>query len=64
MERIWIKEATSYLNQSVRLGGWVETRRDHGKIIFIDLRDRTSKVQLGFLPQDKEVYELAETNIN
>ena len=60
MERIWIKEATSYLNQSVRLGGWVDTRRDHGKIIFIDLRDRTSKVQLVFLPQDKEVYELAE----
>ncbi len=60
MERIWIKEATSRLNQSVRLGGWVDTRRDHGKIIFIDLRDRTSKVQLVFLPQDKEVYELAE----
>jgi len=60
MERIWIKEATSYLNQSVRLGGGVDTRRDHGKIIFIDLRDRTSKVQLVFLPQDKEVYELAE----
>ena len=60
MERIWIKEATSYLNQSVRLGGWVDTRRDHGKIIFIDLRDRTSQVQLVFLPQDKEVYELAE----
>jgi len=60
MERIWIKEATSRLNQSVRLGGWVDTRRDHGKIIFIDLRDRTSQVQLVFLPQDKEVYELAE----
>lgn len=59
MERIWIKEATSHLNQNVRLGGWVDTRRDHGKIIFIDLRDRTSKVQLVFLPQDKEVYELA-----
>ena len=35
MERIWIKEATSYLNQSVRLGGWVDTREIMEKLFLL-----------------------------
>ncbi len=40
--------------------GWVDTRRDHGKLIFIDLRDRSGVTQVVFMPKDKELHSLAE----
>lgn len=46
MERKLVEETPSLVGQSVRLCGWVDRRRDHGKIIFIDLRDRTGRVQI------------------
>jgi len=60
MSRLWIKDTLQYLNQEVSLYGWVNSRRDHGKIIFIDLRDKTGIVQLVFSPDKKGVYELAD----
>jgi len=59
MSRLWIKNTPQFVNQEVSLYGWVNSRRDHGKIIFIDLRDKTGIVQLVFLPDKKETYELA-----
>jgi len=41
--------------------GWVATRRDHGKIIFIDLRDASGVAQVVFVPKDKALYQLAYT---
>jgi len=40
----------AYLSHQVHLAGWVDTRRDHGNLIFIDLRDRTGIMQLVISP--------------
>ncbi len=61
MKRIFNQEAKDLINQEVVLAGWVNSRRDHGQIIFIDLRDRTGLMQLVFSPSEKEVYKLADT---
>lgn len=51
----------SFLNKNISLCGWVNKRRDHGNLIFIDLRDRSGLVQLVFNPDYKQAHELAHT---
>jgi aspartyl-tRNA synthetase len=46
MERTLARETIERLGKKVLLQGWVNTKRDHGKITFIDLRDRTGIVQV------------------
>lgn len=46
MNRTLATDCQSKIDQIVKLQGWVETRRDHGKLIFIDLRDRSGLVQV------------------
>jgi len=46
MQRILNIETVKYLGKKVKVCGWVNTRRDHGKIIFIDLRDRSGILQV------------------
>lgn len=48
-KRTLVKDTVGSVDQEVMLQGWVDTKRDHGKLTFIDLRDRTGKVQcVGF----------------
>ena len=49
-----------YLDQSVTLFGWVHRRRDHGGVIFIDLRDREGLVQIVCDPDNVETFQTAE----
>ncbi|MBC3806933.1 aspartate--tRNA ligase [Undibacterium seohonense] len=49
------------LGQTVSLCGWVHRRRDHGGVIFIDLRDREGLVQVVCDPDRAEVFKNAET---
>src|SRR3989344_3434127 len=46
MERTLAIETVKAVGKEVKLQGWVNTRRDHGKIMFLDLRDRSGIVQL------------------
>jgi len=58
--RILTKDALNKIGEKIELKGWVSVRRDHGKLIFIDLRDRWGIVQTVFNPKDKELLKLAE----
>ncbi|MBO8092778.1 MAG: aspartate--tRNA ligase [Prosthecochloris sp.] len=49
-----------YENKSVRLAGWIHRKRDHGGLIFIDLRDHTGICQLIIQPEQKELFSRVE----
>lgn len=52
---------TAMVGQEVVLNGWVNTRRDHGGLLFIDLRDRSGLIQVVFSPEvDEEAFHCAE----
>ncbi len=54
------KVTEELIDQEVTLCGWVNRRRDHGGVIFIDLRDREGLVQVVFDPDRAEIFEIAE----
>ncbi|OGI13923.1 MAG: aspartate--tRNA(Asn) ligase [Candidatus Moranbacteria bacterium RIFCSPHIGHO2_01_FULL_54_31] len=54
LKRILVSETPEHIGETVKLCGWVSIRRDHGKLIFIELRDRSGKVQVVILPDHPE----------
>ena len=51
----------NFLGKKVTVEGWVNSRRDHGGLIFIDLRDHTDIIQLVVTPDAKSAFKLAES---
>lgn len=47
--------------QKVTLCGWIASRRDHGGVIFLDLRDRYGKTQVVARPEKKEIFKIADS---
>ena len=58
--RVLSNELNNYIKKSFSVEGWVNSRRDHGGLIFVDLRDHTGVLQLVITPENTEVFELAE----
>ncbi|MDP3727457.1 MAG: aspartate--tRNA ligase [bacterium] len=59
MERSLAAETPAKIGERVQVAGWVSVRRDHGKLIFIDLRDASGVLQLVFRPDNADLYARA-----
>ena len=61
MTRVFSIHTPQSIGQSISVSGWVNARRDHGGLIFIDVRDHTGIVQLVINPEQAEAFARAET---
>ena len=59
--RVLAAETSAEVGKNIMVAGWVHSRRDHGGLIFIDLRDHTGLVQLVINPEQAEAFRLAES---
>ena len=60
MNRILISKTPEFIGKKIKIAGWVNARRDHGKLIFIDLRDRSGIIQTIIIPDKEDAYETAK----
>ena len=49
------------IGQEITISGWIHRRRDHGGVIFFDVRDEDGLVQVVYNPESKDIFSLAET---
>lgn len=61
MPRTYIKDLKDHTGEEVSVSGWVDVRRDQGKMIFLDVRDASGKVQSVVLPNQTKALEVAKT---
>lgn len=59
--RTLVKDLKQNITKTVTVSGWVNSRRDHGGLIFIDLRDHTGVIQLVINPETESYFKLAGT---
>ena len=57
MQRTYIKDLKEHTRETVSISGWVDVRRDQGKLVFMDMRDMSGKVQCVVLPSHIEATE-------
>lgn len=60
-ERILIGDLHNHIGEEVTVAGYVDVRRDHGKLVFLDIRDRSGMVQAVALPGNVEALAVAQT---
>ncbi|OGG57837.1 aspartate--tRNA(Asn) ligase [Candidatus Kaiserbacteria bacterium RIFCSPHIGHO2_01_FULL_55_17] len=60
MERTLNKDLPGAVGKTAKIAGWVDVRRDHGKLIFLDIRDRSGIVQVVVTPKAPEALEAAK----
>ena len=60
MQRTYIKDLGQHVGEEVMIAGWVDVRRDQGKLVFFDFRDMSGKAQGVILPNQKEAHEVAK----
>ena len=58
--RTYIKDLKNFMSEEVIIAGWVDVRRDQGKMIFLDFRDMTGRVQGVILPNYTETIEIGK----
>lgn len=61
IERVLSNAVAERVGQTVTVAGWVHSRRDHGGLIFIDLRDHQGLVQLVINPDQADAFTVAES---
>src|SRR3989338_9407146 len=59
-DRIYIKDLKENTGREVIIAGWVDVRRDQGKMVFFDMRDMSGKVQCVTLPSHAEAIDVAK----
>ncbi|MEK7113277.1 MAG: OB-fold nucleic acid binding domain-containing protein, partial [Patescibacteria group bacterium] len=60
MQRTYIKDLKDHIGEEISISGWVDVRRDQGKMVFFDMRDMTGRVQCVVLPSHVEAIEKAK----
>lgn len=63
MERTLIKELKEHIGETVTIKGWVSVRRDQGKMVFFDIRDRSGTIQTVVLPKSEAIETAKNTNL-